>query len=53
MEVEIITTSPPPPIPPRPYVFALTHNSLFNTSDSYSKSVGAYSWFRYRLAVYS
>ena len=32
---------PPPPIPPRPYVFALTHNSLFNTSDSYSKSVRA------------
>ena len=33
--VDIITTTPPP------YVFALTHNSVFNTSDSYSKSVRA------------
>ena len=32
---------PPPPILPCSYVFALTHNSLFNTSDSYSKSVHA------------
>ena len=40
MDVDIITT-PSPPILPRSYVFALTHNSLFNTSDSYSKSVHA------------
>ena len=38
MEVEIITT-PHYPAPPRPYVFALTHISLLDTSDSYSKSV--------------
>ena len=36
VDVDMIT-----PTPPCSYVFALTHNCLFNTSDSYSKSVHA------------
>ena len=40
VDVDRITILPPPPLPPPPYFF-VTHNSLFNTSDSYLKSMRA------------
>ena len=42
VDVDRITILPPSP-PPHPSlpIFFLTHNSLFNASDSYSKSVRA------------
>ena len=51
VDVDMITTSTPPPRHASIF-FALTHNSLFNTSESYSKLVRDLSWFRYRFAVY-
>ena len=40
LDVDMITTHLHP-IPPHPYVFVPTHSSLFNTGDSYLKSVRA------------
>ena len=37
--------------PPTLPIFFPTHNSFFNTSDSYLKSARASSWFRCRFAV--
>ena len=44
VDVDRITIFPPPSPPPSsfpPIFFGPTHNSLFNTSDSYLKSVRA------------
>ena len=39
VDVDRITIFPPTSVPPSLFCFVPTHNSLFNTSDSYLKSV--------------
>ena len=50
VEVDVDKITVLGPLPP-PRFFHSTHNSFFNTSDSYLKSARAKSWFRSCLAV--